>query len=361
MEIIYDQQSLEDYLQENAEMFLSGPILVDSFLTDAIEVDVDAICDGVDVFIAGIMEHIEEAGIHSGDSSCSIPPYSLSQKIIDEITISTKKLAKSLKVIGLMNVQYAVKDEIIYILEVNPRASRTVPFIAKAINIPIAKIAARIMAGESLKSFGLNNLNYTDKTKNHVSVKEPVFPFARFPEVDIILGPEMKSTGEAMAIDNDFVTAFAKAKIASGTIIPTGGEIFISVKNSDKLGAYNLAKELVELGFTIIATSGTCSYLQQRGLNVKMINKVVEGKPHIVDLLKENGIKLVINTTEGKQAIKDSFSIRRTALLNRIPCLTNISSAKALIQSIRRIKDDRDFDVKSLQNYFEVQEELIEV
>ncbi len=329
-------------------------MLIDSYLQDAIELDVDALSDGNDVFVAGIMQHIEEAGIHSGDSACSLPPYSLDEPLLSQIRAQTVALAKGLKVIGLMNVQFAVKDNEIYLIEVNPRASRTVPFVAKSIGIPIAKIASRLMAGEKLKSFQLE----TQKTYSHVTVKEAVFPFARFPGVDVILGPEMKSTGEAMGIDRDFARAFAKSQLSAGSTIPSKGCVFVSVKESDKALIAPVAKQLVELGFTLVATRGTASYLQGAGIAVETVNKVREGRPHIVDQLKDNQIAMVINTTDGSQAISDSFSIRRTALLGKIPYYTTVAGARAVAQAIAAIKTGTQagvsggLDVKSIQEYF---------
>jgi carbamoyl-phosphate synthase large subunit len=314
---------------------------------NATEVDVDVVCDGKDVYIAGIMEHIEEAGIHSGDSACSLPPYSLKKKIIDEIKEQSKSLALALHVKGLMNVQFAVKDDEIYILEVNPRASRTTPFVAKATNVPIAKIAARIMAGESLASFNLK-----EKKLNHVAVKEVVLPFARFPGVDVLLGPEMRSTGEVMGIDAGFGRAFAKAQLAAGNPIPLKGKVFISVKDSDKSLACSLAEELSKMDFTIVATRGTAKYLSDHGIKVVQVNKVLEGRPHIVDMIKDGGIDLVINTTEGNSAIADSLSIRRTALLNKIPYTTTMSGSRALVNAISRSREESGLEIKSIQSYF---------
>ena len=347
MAIVHTPKELKNYLTTYKAFFENGPLLVDSFLSDAIEVDVDALADGKDVFVAGVMEHIEEAGIHSGDSACSLPPYSLSKEIITELTGYTKKLALALNVIGLMNVQYAIKDNDIYILEVNPRASRTVPFVAKATGIPIAKIAARLMVGESLASFKLKS-----KTYKHIAVKEAVFPFARFANADIILGPEMKSTGEAMGLDSSFDRAFAKAQLSSGSAIPASGDVFISVKDSDKAAMIPLAETLSELGFTILATSGTAKVLTEAGLDITVVNKVAEGGRHIVDIIKDGSVSLVINTTEGNQAVTDSFSIRRTTLLHKIPYSTTVSGAVAIVKAIKQLKHDKGLEVKSLQSYF---------
>jgi carbamoyl-phosphate synthase large subunit len=347
MAIVQDHESLMEYLKKSTINFEDGPLLLDGFLNDAVEVDVDAIADGKDVYIAGIMEHIEEAGIHSGDSACSLPPYSLPAKIIDEIKKQTCALALALKVRGLMNVQFAVQGDKIFILEVNPRASRTVPFVAKSTNVPVAKIAARVMAGESLASFNLK-----EKKLNHVAVKEAVLPFARFPNVDVLLGPEMKSTGEAMGLDRDFGSAFAKSQLSASNPIPLGGTVFISVKDSDKKHVADLAKALIHLGYKIIATRGTASFLEKSSVEVTQVNKVLEGRPHIVDMMKDGGVNLVINTTEGASAIADSFSIRRTALLNKIPYSTTIAGSKALVKAIERMKQDEGLAVYSLQSYF---------
>ncbi len=352
MAIIHDAESLKAYTTELFAQFGDGPILVDTFLQDAVEVDVDALADGKDVYVAGIMEHIEEAGIHSGDSACSLPPYSLARNMVLAIRDQTIKLAKALNVVGLMNVQFAIKDEEIFVLEVNPRASRTVPFVAKTIGLPIAKIAARIMAGESLASFNLppSPTDNPDSLK-HVAVKEAVFPFARFAGVDVVLGPEMKSTGEAMGLDMDFAHAFAKAQIAAGSTIPLAGTVFISVKEKDKPTAAIIVADLIKLGFSVIATRGTKNYLEQQGLEVKLVNKVREGRPHIVDLLKDGQIALVINTTEGATALADSFSIRRTALLGKTPYSTTIAGARALVQAMDAIKNHGGLEVKALQEY----------
>jgi len=349
MAIMYDKPTLEKYVDELTKLFGDGPILIDSYLQDATELDVDALCDGEDVFVAGIMQHIEEAGIHSGDSACSLPPYSLDHNILEQIKVQTITLAKALKVVGLMNVQFAIKNDEIYLIEVNPRASRTVPFVAKSIGAPIAKIAARLMAGEKLASFDLEQL----RPLSHVCVKEAVFPFARFPGVDVILGPEMKSTGEAMGIDRDFARAFAKSQLSAGSTIPKEGCVFVSVKESDKVHIMPAVKQLTELGFTIVATRGTAIYLKEAGITVETVNKVREGRPHIVDQLKDNRIALVINTTDGSQSLADSFSIRRTALLGKIPYYTTVAGAKAVAQAIAAIKTGGGLDVKSIQEYFD--------
>jgi len=316
-------------------------------------VDVDALCDGKQVYVAGIMEHIEEAGIHSGDSACSLPPYSLGNEMIADIREQTTKLARALHVVGLMNVQFAIKDGDIYILEVNPRASRTVPFVAKATNIPVAKIAARLMAGEKLDSFNLPpSPALPEGRPKHIAVKEAVFPFDRFPGVDVLLGPEMKSTGEVMGIDNEFALAFAKAYIATGSKIPLRGTAFISVRDADKNAVVPIARQLDALGFTILATGGTQRFLEEQGVAATRINKVREGRPHIVDLLKDNKVELVINTTEGVQSITDSFSIRRTALQHKITYCTTMEGSRALVAAMDAIKNSSGLEVRSLQSYF---------
>ena len=345
MAIIYDENYLLKYLAEYSEVFDTGPLLLDKFLTDAIEVDVDALCDGHEVFVAGIMQHIAEAGIHSGDSACSIPPYSISEKSINEIKKATQKLALALNVKGLMNVQYALKDDILYVLEVNPRASRTVPFVAKATGIPIAKIASLIMVGKKLSDFKL-----TEKKLDYYAVKEVVLPFARFSNVDIILGPEMKSTGEVMGIDKSFSLAFAKAQIATGTKLPTSGLVFLSVKDSDKKYLPEIAQKLIDIGFRIVATRGTAKYLAENNIAVTIVNKITEDKPHVVDMIDRKEITLVINTTEGAQATKDSFSIRRTSLMRGVTYTTTISGAKALVGAIEAYKNNNcKFEVFALQ------------
>lgn len=345
MEIVRDHESLDRYMREAVQVSGDSPVLVDSYLQNAIEVDVDCLCDGKDVFVAGIMEHIEEAGIHSGDSACALPPYTLSDDAIAEIRKQSEALALALNVVGLMNVQFAIKDGTVYILEVNPRASRTVPFVAKSINYPIAKIAARIMAGESLKSF-----NLVTRKHDHVTVKEAVFPFNRFPGVDVILGPEMRSTGEVMGIDTDFASAFLKSQMAAGVILPMEGKVFVSVKDVDKPLALDVAIKLQELGFKILSTSGTAAYLEEKGLSIEKVNKVMEGRPNIVDLMKNGDISLVVNTTEGTQALKDSYDIRHTALVMKTPYSTTIAGARATAMAIEKIKTGT-LEVKPLQSY----------
>jgi carbamoyl-phosphate synthase large subunit len=324
-----------------------NPLLFDRYLSDAIEVDVDCLCDGKDVFVAGIMEHIEEAGIHSGDSACSLPPRSLSAETIAELERQTKAMALALDVGGLMNVQYAIKDGEIYVLEVNPRASRTVPFVAKVIGQPIAKIAARVMAGEPLAGFGLKPAKL-----GHVGVKEAVFPFARFPGVDVLLGPEMRSTGEVIGLDRSFDTAFAKSQLGAGSKVPVKGTVFVSVRDEDKPRIVPAVRILADLGFRILATGGTLRHLQEQGISASKINKVLEGRPHVVDALKNSEIQLVFNTTEGPQALADSRALRRTALLHKVPYYTTLAGAIAAAEGIKAYCSG-DLEVRSLQSYFE--------
>jgi carbamoyl-phosphate synthase large subunit len=347
MEIVHDRTGIARYMTHAVKASGSNPVLIDRYLQDAIEVDVDAISDGTDVYIAGIMEHIEEAGIHSGDSACSLPPYSLPPEVIADMERQTAALSRALHVVGLMNVQYAVKDGAVYVLEVNPRASRTVPFVAKATGIPIAKIAARLMAGERLGAFRLER-----RARNrHVAVKEAVFPFNRFPGVDLILGPEMKSTGEVMGIDRDFGHAFAKSQLGAGTQLPLAGRVFVSVRDRDKPAMVEPCRRLAEMGFALVATTGTAQLLREAGVAVEIVNKVLEGRPHIVDRMLSGEVQLVFNTTEGAQAIADSFSLRRTALTLDIPYYTTVAGARAAVQAIAALKTG-NLEVASLQSYF---------
>jgi carbamoyl-phosphate synthase large subunit len=328
------------------------PLLIDRYLSDAIEVDVDCLCDGTDVYIAGIMEHIEEAGIHSGDSACSLPPYSLSQGTIAELERQTRALALALDVGGLMNVQYAIKDGEIYVLEVNPRASRTVPFVAKVTGIPVAKIAARTMAGETLASFDLPPQRFEPDAARHIGVKEAVFPFARFgPAVDTVLGPEMKSTGEVMGIDHSFAIAFAKSQIGGGANLPREGTVFVSVRDADKPRIVDAVRLLTALGFQVIATAGTQTYLVEQGVKAAKINKVAEGRPNIVDAIKNGEVQLVFNTTEGATALADSRPLRRAALLHKVPYYTTLSGAVAAALGIKAYLGG-DLEVRALQSYF---------
>ncbi len=367
MAIIFDKAAFDDYLLDTLPGLVpsevkarypndktgqintvlgKNPLLFDRYLSDAIEIDVDALSDGSQVFICGIMEHIEEAGIHSGDSACSLPPRSLAPETIAELEAETKKLALALGVGGLMNVQYALKDGEIYVLEVNPRAARTVPFVAKVIGVPIAKIGARIMAGESLAGFGLRPARL-----NHIGVKEAVFPFARFPGVDTVLGPEMRSTGEVIGLDRSFPVAFAKSQLGGGTNVPRTGTVFVSVRDIDKPRVLETTRMLAGLGFKIRATGGTARYLNSEGLKTQRVNKVSEGRPHVVDLIKNGEIQLVLNTTEGAQALANSRSLRRAALLHKVPYYTTLAGAIAASQGIRAYLAG-DLEVRALQDYF---------
>ena len=347
MEIVHDTAGLQRYIRNAVRVSGTSPVLIDRYLQDAIEVDADAVADGETVYVAGIMEHIEEAGIHSGDSACSLPPYSLDPDTVAEIERQTVALARALRVVGLMNVQFAVKDGDVYVLEVNPRASRTVPFVAKATGVAIAKIAARVMTGEKLSDFVAGPRPSTA----HVAVKEAVFPFARFPGVDLILGPEMKSTGEVMGLDSDFGRAFAKSQLGAGTDLPLNGAVFVSVRDGDKAALVEPCRQLAELGFELVATRGTALKLGQSGLTVTLVNKVREGRPDIVDEMRSGRIQLVFNTTEGAQAIADSFSLRRTALTHNIPYYTTVAGARAAVQAIGALRRG-SLEVAPLQSYF---------
>ncbi|MEE3253868.1 MAG: carbamoyl-phosphate synthase large subunit [Nitrospinota bacterium] len=346
MEIVYNQSRLDYYMQHAVQASPEHPVLIDKFLENAIEFDVDAISDGTDVVIGGVMEHIEEAGIHSGDSACSLPAISLPAEIIEEMKNQTRALAKELNVIGLINIQFAVQNSEIYIIEVNPRASRTIPFVSKSIGVPLAKIAARVMAGKSLKEIG-----FTEEVKpTHISVKESVFPFNKFSDVDILLGPEMKSTGEVMGIDKTFGRAFAKSQLATGVKLSLKGTAFISVKDSDKAKTVTIAKGLKELGYKILATSGTADYLKKAGVEIDLINKVKEGSPHCVEMIESKKIDLVINTTFGEQAIEDSFSLRRSSLNQNLPYCTTIAGAFALLGGLKAMKEE-SLDITAIQEY----------
>ena len=345
MEIVRDDAQLERYINDAVIVSGDSPVLIDAYLIDAIEVDVDAIADKTDVYVAGVMEHIEEAGIHSGDSACSLPPYSLSKEIVSELRQQTEVLARALGVVGLMNVQFAIQNSDIYVLEVNPRASRTVPFVAKTIGIPVAKIATRVMAGEALSSFKLSH-----REIGHIAVKEAVFPFARFPGVDTVLGPEMRSTGEVMGLDTSFERAFAKSQIASGTQLPQSGTVFVSVKDRDKPAIVAPTRQLQELGFQVMATGGTADFLLRQGIATKRINKVLEGRPHIVDAIKDGQVNLMFNTTEGTQSLADSLALRRAALMQKIPYYTTIAGARAATQAIETSRHGT-LEVVPLQSY----------
>ena len=348
MEIAYNREQLLRFGQEAVKVSGENPILIDQYLQDAIEVDVDCIADaGGTVYVAGVMEHIEEAGIHSGDSACSLPPYSLPPAVVTELRAETEAMARALKVVGLMNVQYAVKDGEIYVLEVNPRASRTAPFVAKATGVPVAKIGAQVMAGAKLADFGLDG----EAIYRHVAVKEAVFPFNRFPNVDVILGPEMKSTGEVMGLDTSFERAFAKSQLGAGVKLPLTGTAFISVKEGDKPAAVVLARRLIDMGFGIVATRGTAARIREAGLACETVNKVLEGRPHCVDAIKSGDIQLVINTTGGGQSIADSFDIRRSALTQGVPHYTTAAGARAAVHAIAALRAGT-LDVAPLQSYF---------
>ncbi len=345
MEIVRDHAQLDRYMREAVVVSGDSPVLLDGYLANAIEVDVDAICDGTDVFVAGIMEHIEEAGIHSGDSACSLPTRSFDADMLAELKRQTREMALALDVRGLMNVQFAVKDGDIYVLEVNPRASRTVPFVAKVIGVPVAKIGARVMAGEALASFEL-----VERDPDHIAVKEAVFPFARFSGVDTLLGPEMRSTGEVMGLDTDYAKAFAKSQLGAGTNLPTSGTAFISVKEGDKDAAVEIARGLADQGFDLIATGGTQEALAAAGVTARRVNKVLEGRPHIVDAIKNGEVALVVNTTGGAKTVTDSMAVRRAALLHKVPYYTTLAGASAAVQGIRAIASG-SLDVKALQEY----------
>jgi len=344
MEIVHEQADLERYMREAVKVSNKSPVLLDRFLNDAIEVDVDAICDGTDVLIGGIMEHIEEAGVHSGDSACSLPPYSLSPKLQTELRAQTVRLAHALNVVGLMNIQFAIQGETVYVLEVNPRASRTVPFVSKACGLPLAKISARCMAGTTLKQQGVEH----EVIPPYYSVKEAVFPFIKFPGVDPILGPEMKSTGEVMGVANSFGEAFLKSQIAAGIKLPASGKVFISVKPLDKPRVVEVGRALLELGFTLCATRGTANVMAAEGLAVQIVNKVPEGRPHIVDMIKNKEIALIINTVEDKRAIQDSYAIRAAAEQFRVTYYTTLAGARAAVTGMRHMNELNVFDLQGL-------------
>jgi len=347
MEIVDGQAQLEEYIATAVQVSGESPVLIDQYLRDATEVDVDALCDGDDVVVAGVLQHIEEAGVHSGDSACSLPPYSLPDAIIAEIERQTDVLARALHVRGLMNIQFAVKDGTVYLIEVNPRASRTVPFVAKAIGTPIAKIASRVMAGEKLNDLPKIDRNAID----HIAVKEAVFPFARFPGVDPVLSPEMKSTGEVMGIDSNFATAFAKSQLGAGTVLPTEGTVFVSLKDSDKPVILPAARKLVSMGFGIVATGGTARFLEENGIPVETVNKVAQGRPHIVDRISDGGVDLIFNTTEGWQSLKDSKAIRTSALRQKVAIFTTAAASLAAVDAIEALRGHA-LEVRSLQSYY---------
>ncbi|BCH23803.1 carbamoyl-phosphate synthase large subunit [Mesorhizobium sp. L-8-3] len=372
MQIIHDESMLQSYLLDTVPGLVpedikqkypndktgqintllgKNPLLFDTYLSGAIEVDVDCLCDGKDTYVSGIMEHIEEAGIHSGDSACSLPVYSLDDRLVDELERQTAALARALHVGGLMNVQYAIKDGTIFVLEVNPRASRTVPFVAKTIGRPIAKIAARIMAGESLdEAFAHYGDKPDPRAPGHIAVKEAVFPFARFPGVDILLGPEMKSTGEVMGLDRDFALAFAKSQLGAGVDLPRSGTLFVSVRDADKAGVLPSVKRLAGLGFRILATSGTARFLKENGVEAEKINKVLEGRPHIEDAIRNRQVQIVFNTTDGQKAVSDSKSLRRATLMQKVPYYTTMAGAAAVAEAIAALKAG-SLEVRPLQEY----------
>lgn len=347
MEIVYKEEALKRYITEAVRVSPNHPILIDKFLKDAKEIDVDAICDGKTVVVGGVLEHIEEAGVHSGDSAMVLPPFSIENLVIEEIKRQTKKLALALSIKGLVNIQFAVKDWEVYIIEVNPRASRTIPFVSKAIGVPLAKLGTKVMIGKTLDELGFTQ----EIVPNHICVKESVFPFVKFQGVDTILGPEMKSTGEVMGIDTDIRRAFAKSQIAAGNELPLSGTAFISVKDDDKPQAYLIAKKLSELGFNIMATRGTSAYFENSGLNCKFVKKVSEGRPHVVDHIKNGEIQLVINTTFGENEIAQSYSIRRTSIIHRLPYFTTIAASRAAAGAIE-VMIKEGLDVKAIQDYY---------
>ncbi len=347
MEIVHDEIALRHYMAMAVEVSGDSPVLIDYYLNDAVEIDLDALCDGTDVYIAGIMEHIEEAGIHSGDSACALPPYTLDQELQDEMKRQATLLAHGLGVVGLMNVQFAIQDRHVFILEVNPRASRTVPFVAKATGVAVAKLASLLMVGQKLADMDIP----TAAKSNRIAIKESVFPFNRFPGVDVILGPEMKSTGEVMGIDEDFGLAFLKAQMGAGMRLPTSGKVFISVKESDKPRAVKLANRLQTLGFEIFATGGTQQYFGENGVQSTRIYKVAEGRPHICDMIVNGEVDLVFNTVGGEMSIKDSFSLRNDTLMNKIPYYTTINGFEATVRALES-QAKQDFDVIAVQQYF---------
>jgi carbamoyl-phosphate synthase large subunit len=332
-------------MREAVKVSNDSPVLLDRFLNDAIECDVDCISDGDAVFIGGVMEHIEQAGVHSGDSACSLPPFSLSAELQDELRRQTVAMARALNVVGLMNVQFAIQADKVYVLEVNPRASRTVPYVSKATGVPLAMIAARCMVGQSLARQGATR----EVIPPYYSVKEAVFPFIKFPGVDTILGPEMKSTGEVMGVGHTFAEAFVKSQLAAGVRLPKGGKAFLSVRNADKAKLIDIARTLADLGFSLVATRGTAAALEAAGLKVQQVNKVMEGRPHVVDMLKNREISLIVNTVEeDRRSIQDSWSIRNMALQNRITYYTTLSGAKAACLGMQHLEEMRPYDIQSL-------------
>jgi carbamoyl-phosphate synthase large subunit len=344
MEIVHFKSDLERYMREAVKVSNDSPVLLDRFLDDAIEIDVDCVCDGKDVLIGGIMEHVEQAGVHSGDSACCLPPNSLASHVERDIRRQTAQMARALKVKGLMNVQYAIQRDTVYVLEVNPRASRTVPYVSKATGLPLAKIAARCMAGKSLKEQGVEEV-----TPPYFSVKEAVFPFAKFPGVDTILGPEMKSTGEVMGVGWSFGEAFVKSQLAAGIRLPSGGKAFLSVRDGDKVAAVQIARDLVELGFSLLATRGTAAVLKSHGIPVTQVNKVAEGRPHIVDMIKNGEVSFIVNTVEAtRTAVSDSRAIRTTALAKRVTYYTTVAGGKAACAGMKHLSQLEPYVLQEL-------------
>jgi carbamoyl-phosphate synthase large subunit len=347
MDIIYDEETLVKFMSEAIAVSPEHPVLIDKFLEDAVETEIDAVSDGEETYIGGVMEHIEQAGVHSGDAACVLPPFSISDKVIETMKEYTRKFAKELSVVGLINVQFAVKNGIVYVLEVNPRASRTVPFVSKATGVPLAKIAAKVMVGHKLRELGITGEH---PKLGHIAIKEAVFPFAKLPGVDVVLGPEMKSTGEVMGIDSDFGMAYYKAELAAETKLPTSGNVFISVRDEEKMHAIPIARKLSELGFNILATRGTAETLIAMGVKTETVLKVSEGRPHIVDYIKSGKVALIINVPKGKGPKDDEFQIRRAAVEYKVPYITTIAAAHAAVRAIQRIKESK-FTIKSLQEY----------
>jgi carbamoyl-phosphate synthase large subunit len=349
MEVVYEEARLREWMRESAHVSPDHPILIDKFLEEALEIDVDALSDGQDVLIGGVMEHIEKAGIHSGDSACALPPYTIGDDQVERLRAQTRALALELGVVGLLNIQFAIKNDTIYVLEVNPRASRTVPFVSKAIGVPLAKLATRVVLGTRIPDLGVREAGELP----HVSVKEAVFPFVKFPGVDVILGPEMRSTGEVMGIGREFRTAYLKSQLAAGSTLPRTGKVFVSVRNRDKRAAVNIARSLADMDFALVATQGTAKVLARHGLSVDVIHKVAEGwRPNIVDLMKQGEIVLVINTPEDGRARKDSYLVRRTAIMQNIPYYTTMDGAQAALEAIEAQRAGV-LEVRPLQAYYE--------
>jgi carbamoyl-phosphate synthase large subunit len=346
MRIVYNDASLKEFVALAKEISENHPILIDKFLEDAVEVDVDAVSDGKRTVIAGIMEHIEEAGVHSGDSACVLPPHTLSDDILDTIRSNTMAMSRELKVKGLINIQFAIKNDTVFVLEVNPRASRTVPFVSKAIGVALAKIAAKVMVGKSLASLGFTQ----EKKISHIAVKESVLPFSRFSGVDVILGPEMKSTGEVMGIDTNFGTAFFKSQVAAGTALPLSGKIFISVRNDDKRYIVFIAKKLADMGFELVATKGTHKVLHSNNIKAEVVGKIAEGKRDILDLIRSGEIKLIINTPSGSRGQSDMKPIRSLAVMHGVPCITTLQGAEAAVNGIEAVTKG-ELTVRSVQEY----------